>query len=91
VDDDFRIVQSRPITTLFPVPESGDRHNHVYVSVGHGQMMTDAMKPLGISLWQLTAARPMYEAGGCSWLSPAAWRRPRAAPLCWRSWGAATR
>jgi pyruvate,water dikinase len=27
-------------------------------------MMTDAMKPLGISLWQLTAGRPMYEAGG---------------------------
>jgi rifampicin phosphotransferase len=22
------------------------------------------MKPLGISLWQLTAGRPMYEAGG---------------------------
>jgi pyruvate,water dikinase len=27
-------------------------------------MMTDAMKPLGISLWQLTALRPMYTAGG---------------------------
>ncbi len=64
VDDDFQIVQSRPITTLFPIPTAGDRENHVYVSVGHQQMMTDAMKPLGISLWQLTAARPMYEAGG---------------------------
>jgi phosphoenolpyruvate synthase/pyruvate phosphate dikinase len=63
-DDDFQIVQSRPITTLFPIPAAGDRENHVYVSVGHGQMMTDAMKPLGISLWQLTAGRPMYEAGG---------------------------
>ncbi|MEU4732397.1 rifamycin-inactivating phosphotransferase [Streptomyces sp. NPDC023588] len=64
VDDGFRIVQSRPITTLFPVPESGDRHNHVYVSVGHGQMMTDPMKPLGFSMWQLTAMVPMHEAGG---------------------------
>ncbi len=64
VDDDFQIVQSRPITTLFPIPTASDRENHVYVSVGHGQMMTDAMKPLGLSLWQLTAARPMYEAGG---------------------------
>ena len=64
VDDDFRIVQSRPITTLFPIPEAGDRENHVYVSVGHQQMMTDPMKPLGISVWQLTAGRPMYEAGG---------------------------
>jgi pyruvate,water dikinase len=64
VDDDFLIVQSRPITTLFPIPASSDQENHVYVSVGHGQMMTNAMKPLGISLWQLTAGRPMYEAGG---------------------------
>lgn len=63
-DGEFRIVQSRPITTLFPVPESGDQENHVYVSVGHQQMMTDAMKPLGLSLWRLTAMVPMHEAGG---------------------------
>jgi pyruvate,water dikinase len=63
-DDGFRIVQSRPITTLFPVPESGDRENHVYVSVGHQQMMTDPMKPLGLSMWRLTAMVPMHEAGG---------------------------
>ncbi len=64
VDDDFHIVQSRPITPLFPIPAAGDRENHVYVSVGHQQMMTDAMKPLGLSLWQLTTPRPMAEAGG---------------------------
>ena len=64
VDDGFQIVQSRPITTLFPIPQVGDRENHVYISVGHGQMMTDPMKPLGLSMWQLTAGRPMYEAGG---------------------------
>ena len=64
VDDGFQIVQSRPITTLFPIPTASDRENHVYVSVGHQQMMTDPMKPLGLSLWQLTALRPMYEAGG---------------------------
>jgi rifampicin phosphotransferase len=63
-EDGFQIVQSRPITTLFPVPVTGDQGNHVYVSVGHQQMMTDAMRPLGISMWQLTAARPMFEAGG---------------------------
>ena len=63
VDDAFQIVQSRPITTLFPIPEAGDEENHVYVSVGHGQMMTDAMKPLGLSVWQLTTPRPMAEAG----------------------------
>ena len=64
VDDGFQIVQSRPITTLFPIPAAGDREHHVYLSVGHQQMMTDPLKPLGISLWQLTAAGPMYEAGG---------------------------
>ncbi|MFJ3713666.1 rifamycin-inactivating phosphotransferase [Streptomyces sp. NPDC090053] len=64
VDDDFQIVQSRPITTLFPIPEAGDQENHVYVSVGHQQMMTDPMKPLGFSMWQLTAMVPMHEAGG---------------------------
>ncbi len=64
VDEGFRIVQSRPITTLFPIPEIGDQENHVYVSVGHQQMMTDPMKPLGFSMWQLTAMVPMHEAGG---------------------------
>ncbi len=64
VDDGFQIVQSRPITTLFPIPAVGDRENHVYVSVGHQQMMTDPMKPLGLSVWQLTTPRPMAEAGG---------------------------
>ena len=64
VDHDFHIVQSRPITTLFPIPLTDDGGNHVFVSVGHGQMMTDAMKPLGISMWQLTALPRMYEAGG---------------------------
>ncbi|HYF62851.1 MAG TPA: PEP/pyruvate-binding domain-containing protein, partial [Herpetosiphonaceae bacterium] len=53
-DDELYIVQSRPITTLFPVPAAQDGENHVYLSVGHQQMMTDAMKPLGWSVWQLT-------------------------------------
>ncbi|MGE0174766.1 MAG: phosphoenolpyruvate synthase [Oligoflexales bacterium] len=63
-DDTFYIVQSRPITTLYPIPEVQDRENHVYVSVGHAQMMTDPMKPLGLSFFQLTAGRPMFQAGG---------------------------
>ncbi|MGW0606012.1 rifamycin-inactivating phosphotransferase [Streptomyces sp. NPDC002640] len=64
VGDDFALVQSRPVTTLFPVPEAPDGENRVYVSVGHGQMMTDAMKTLGLSLWRTTALVPMHEAGG---------------------------
>ncbi|MGE6718854.1 phosphoenolpyruvate synthase [Peribacillus frigoritolerans] len=64
VDDTFYIVQSRPITTLYPIPEANDQENHVYVSVGHQQMMTDAMKPLGLSFWLLTTPAPMRKAGG---------------------------
>ncbi|GGP01775.1 phosphoenolpyruvate synthase [Nonomuraea glycinis] len=64
VDDGFQIVQARPITTLFPIPAADDQDNHVYVSVGHQQMMTDPMKPLGFSFWQLTAMVAMHEAGG---------------------------
>jgi phosphoenolpyruvate synthase/pyruvate phosphate dikinase len=62
--DGFHIVQSRPITTLFPIPAADDDENHVYLSVGHQQMMTDPMKPLGLSVWQLTTPRPMAVAAG---------------------------
>jgi pyruvate,water dikinase len=64
VDDVVHIVQSRPITTLFPIPVADDDAYRIYVSVGHGQMMTDAMKVLGISVWQHTALVAMHEAGG---------------------------
>ncbi len=60
----FYIVQSRPITTLYPIPEENDGGNHVYISVGHQQMMTDAMKPLGLSFFLLTTNAPMRKAGG---------------------------
>ena len=63
-EDSFHIVQSRPITTLYPIPEVNDQENHVYVSVGHQQMMTDAMKPLGLSFFLLTTPATMRTAGG---------------------------
>ena len=47
-NDTFFIVQSRSITTLYPIPEN-DGKNRVYMSVGHHQMMTEAIKPLGMS------------------------------------------
>jgi phosphoenolpyruvate synthase/pyruvate phosphate dikinase len=49
----FFIVQSRPITTLYPIPDMQDGKNHVYMSFSHQQMMTDAMKPLGFSCFEL--------------------------------------
>lgn len=64
VDGTFFIVQSRPITRLFPIPETNDDEKRVYVSVGHQQMMTDPMKPLGLSFWLLTTPAPMRKAGG---------------------------
>lgn len=67
-EDIFFIVQSRPITTLFPVPEVRDGKNHVYISFGHRQMMTEAIKPLGISFFQTMFKQfgfpAMDEAGG---------------------------
>ncbi|HEY1350373.1 MAG TPA: phosphoenolpyruvate synthase [Ktedonobacteraceae bacterium] len=63
-DGTFSIVQSRPITTLYPIPEANDQEHHVYISVSHQQMMTDPIKPLGLSFFQLTAFRPMFKAGG---------------------------
>ncbi|QUL57917.1 phosphoenolpyruvate synthase [Paenibacillus tritici] len=63
-DDTFYIVQSRPITTLFPIPESSDQENRAYLSVGHAQMMTDAMKPLGLSFYLMITPATMRKAGG---------------------------
>lgn len=63
-DDAFYIVQSRPITTLYPIPDAPDHENRVYLSVGHQQMMTDPIKPLGLSFYLLTTRAPMLAAGG---------------------------
>lgn len=62
--DGFAFVQARPITALFPIPPVADGREHVFLSVGHQQMMTDPMTPLGLSLFQRVALRPMTAAGG---------------------------
>jgi rifampicin phosphotransferase len=51
-EKEIYIVQSRPITTLFPLvdPLPTDDTVHVYVSFGHAQMMTRAIKPMGRSV-----------------------------------------
>ncbi len=67
----FYVIQSRPITTLYPVPRSTDGKNHIYISYGHRQMMTDAFKPLGISFFKIldkSLGRPeMSVSGGRFW------------------------
>ena len=64
----FYIVQSRPITTLYPVPVVADDKIHVFYSFAHRQMMTEAMSPLSITFFQVLfkyiSDTPMSEAGG---------------------------
>lgn len=72
-DDRICILQSRPITTLYPIPGStdggpADGRNRVYMSMAHQQLMTDVMRPLGISMFELSfhkiATQPTVSAGG---------------------------
>jgi phosphoenolpyruvate synthase/pyruvate phosphate dikinase len=70
VDNKIYIVQSRPITTLYPIPEADDNENHVYISVGHVQMMTEPVKPLGMSLYPLGATQTVRHAGGRMFVDP---------------------
>ncbi len=73
-DNEIFILQSRPITTLYPVPPVSDDKLHLFLSFGHPQMMTEAIKPLGISVLRTLApvgkdspqaeSRFLLEAGG---------------------------
>ncbi|MGN9865160.1 phosphoenolpyruvate synthase [Bacillus swezeyi] len=49
-DGRLYILQSRPITSLYPVPSISDDKLHVLINLGYIQMMTDSMKPLGLSV-----------------------------------------
>ncbi|MEU3337927.1 phosphoenolpyruvate synthase [Streptomyces sp. NPDC006668] len=50
-DGRIEVIQARPITSLFPLPQPpADRRLRVYFSFGHQQVMTDAIKPLGTSV-----------------------------------------
>lgn len=65
VNNEFYIVQSRPITTLFPLPKLKESNKpRVYMSIGHTQMMTDAIKPLGISFFEMISEVSLDKIGG---------------------------
>lgn len=51
----FYILQSRPITSLYPLLPAPDERLRVYVNFGYIQMMTDPMKPLAISVLSYVA------------------------------------
>ncbi|MFC8149831.1 phosphoenolpyruvate synthase [Bacillus paralicheniformis] len=63
-DGEFHFVQSRPVTTLFPLPKQSDDKLRVYMSVGHQQMMTEPINPLGISFFGLISDYELTCAGG---------------------------
>ena len=50
VNGEFMILQSRPITSLYPLPVTDDEQFHVFLNFGYIQMMTDPMQPLSLSL-----------------------------------------
>lgn len=54
VDDEFVLLQSRPITSLFPLPDPRptDDRVHVYLSFGHAQAMPAALPPLVVDFWR---------------------------------------
>ena len=53
--DELFIVQSRPITSLFPVPEmiNKEKSLHVYISFGHFQVMTEPLPLMSHSIIKL--------------------------------------
>jgi rifampicin phosphotransferase len=55
-DGQFWMLQTRPITTLSPLPEPrpDDGALHVYYSWNHRQGMTEAMPPLVVDYWSRT-------------------------------------
>lgn len=71
------ILQARPITSLFPLPDVSDDQFHVFLSFGHQQMMTEPMSPMAISLWKTffpsragTRKQSIVEAGGRLFMDP---------------------
>jgi pyruvate,water dikinase len=51
-DGKIFVVQSRPITSLYSLPKIEQEPLRVLLSLGHIQMMTDPMKPLGLSVFR---------------------------------------
>ncbi|MGA9400188.1 PEP/pyruvate-binding domain-containing protein, partial [Haladaptatus sp.] len=53
-DGELFVLQSRPITSLFPLvsPQPEDDLLHVYMSFGHQQAMPEALPPLVVDFWR---------------------------------------
>lgn len=72
------ILQSRPITSLFPIPSPRPDGTdcHIYFSIGHAQMITDPISPMGISILRLLLpfGRPPRKSGYSPYLKQAGGR-----------------
>jgi pyruvate,water dikinase len=65
LDGSIYIVQSRPITTLYPLPDIKSEEKRIFVSSGHMQMMTAPIKPLGMFFFKsVISDPPSQEIGG---------------------------
>lgn len=65
LDGSIYIVQSRPITTLYPLPDIKNEEKRIFVSSGHMQMMTAPIKPLGMFFFKsVISDPPSQEIGG---------------------------
>ncbi|MEM7112687.1 MAG: phosphoenolpyruvate synthase [Chloroflexota bacterium] len=64
VGEQLYLLQARPITSLYPIEtlQSPDDSLHIFFSMGHQQMMTDMMSPLGLS--SMRALFPVGRAEG---------------------------
>ncbi|WP_117592528.1 PEP/pyruvate-binding domain-containing protein [Haloprofundus halophilus] len=64
-DGKIQVVQSRPITSLFPLPtpEPTDDRLHVYYSLGHAQAFAEALPPLVRDVW-MSYTETTFEAFG---------------------------
>ncbi|WP_158057231.1 PEP/pyruvate-binding domain-containing protein [Halorussus halophilus] len=74
-DDGFVLLQSRPITSLFPLPTPApdDDRLHVYVSLGHLQAIPEAFPPLACDVWrELLDKYPEMFGVESFWSSPGA-------------------
>ncbi len=64
-DEQIYVVQSRPVTTLYPLPNVKNNEKGIYISSGHLQMMTDPIKPLGMFFYKSVLSNPpSQEIGG---------------------------
>lgn len=65
LDGSIYILQSRPITTLYPLADTKNEEKRFFISSGHMQMMTAPIKPLGMFFFNSVISEPpSQEIGG---------------------------